>query len=61
MRRMKLIVLILLIIFSLSFAFVNYLGASTQSTPTRTWYQDRGVCDSPASNCFDDVVIEPPN
>jgi len=58
MRRIKLTVLILLFIISFVVAFVNYSKA--QSTPTRTWIPDPGICEPPATNCFDDIIIEPP-
>ncbi len=58
MKWIKLTLIILLVIVSVVIAFVNYSKA--QSTPTRTWIPEPGICEPPATNCFNDVIIEPP-
>jgi hypothetical protein len=49
---------VLALVVSLIFAFVSYSRA--QSTPTRTWIPNPGICEPPARDCFDDIIIEPP-
>ncbi|CUT05038.1 hypothetical protein [Candidatus Kryptobacter tengchongensis] len=59
MNKIKAIILALaLIVVSIIFTFVNYSKAQTK--PTRTWMENLGTCQPPAQNCFDDIIIEPP-
>jgi hypothetical protein len=57
-ERIKIVAFVLALVVSLIFAFVSYSRA--QSTPTRTWIPNPGICEPPARDCFDDIIIEPP-